>query len=123
MFLYELSDCEFKSHCSHFDIQETADCRFTLKRVNNTLSLLFLLLTLLINSNKRINRHKIRFDILRSADRSDNLSLKVFNALESVEKTMIQGQVSNYTLPRICLNRYKSYFKFALMLAVDINLN
>ena len=36
---------------------------------------------------------------------------------------MMRGQIPNYTLLSIHLNRNKSYFKFTLMLAGDINMN
>lgn len=61
------------------------------------------------------------FDILRRADASDFKLLKVFNALQSVEKTMIKPQLFNYTLSSI--HRYKSYFKLIFLLSRDINLN
>ena len=54
---------------------------------------------------------------------SEILSLKVFNALQSVKKTMMLGQLFKYSLTRFHLNSYKSYFKFILMLAGDINQN
>ena len=48
-----------------------------------------------------------KLDILRSADTSDFLSIKVFNALQLVENAMISNAH---------LNRYMSYFNFILML-------
>ena len=78
---------------------------------------------MLIDSNQRINNHKTGFDILRSADATDFLSLKVFNTLQSVEKSMIRRQLSNYAVSSIRLNKHKSYFKVIVMLTGDISLN
>lgn len=78
---------------------------------------------MLIDSNQRINDHKTGFDILRSADATDFLSLKVFNTLQSVEKSMIRRQLSNYAVSSIRLNKHKSYFKVIVMLTGDISLN
>ena len=47
-------------------------------------------LFLLINSNKGIIEPDGGFDILRSPDASDFLSVKILDALQSVEKAMIQ---------------------------------
>ena len=51
------------------------------------------------------------------------MSLKVFNALQSVEKTIIRRQLSYYSLSSINLNGHNSYFKFILVLVGDINLS
>ena len=69
-----------------------------------------------------MNKHKNGFDILRSADASVFRSLKVY-VLQSLEKTMIWKQLSNFTLSIILLNRYQSCFKFILMLAGNIEIN
>ena len=50
----------------------------------------FLFLILLSNSNKKINENINGVDILRNSAMSNFLSLKVFNALEFVKKTMTQ---------------------------------
>lgn len=56
-------------------------------------------------------------------DISDFVSLKVYNALQSVEKTMVRRQLSNYTRSSIHLTCSRSYFKFIPILRGDINLN
>ena len=64
-------------------------------------SLVCAVFILLINSNKRINDHKNGFDLLRRTYTSDVLSLNILNALQLIEKTMIQVQLSNYALSSI----------------------
>ena len=78
---------------------------------------------LLVNSHKGIYEPKNGFDISRITNSTDLLSIKVVNALRSVEKTMIQKQLPKYVLSNVHLSSYNSHFKFILMLTEDTNLN
>ena len=83
-----------------------------------------LFVTLLIKKTTGSNNRHFFFNTLKNENKEEFLAYSTFCTLEQIKKKYItETTVFHDALSKIHLNKYGSYFKFILLLSVDINLN
>ena len=85
--------------------------------------LMHLFVTLLINKTAGIDNRHFFFNTLKNENKEEFLTYSTFCTLEQIEKNILRKRLSQDALSKVHLNKYKSYFKFILLLSGDINLN
>ena len=82
-----------------------------------------LFVTLLTNKTTGSDNRQFFFNTLENENKEELSIYSTFCTLEQIEKNILRKRLSQDALSKVHLNKYGSYFKFILLLSVDINLN
>ena len=85
--------------------------------------LMHLFVTLLINKTTGSDNRHFFFNTLKNENKEEFLTYSTFCTLEQIEKNILRKRLSQDALSKVHLNKYRSYFKFILLLPGNINLN